>query len=96
MQLFTRSFQETTPIVVSRVLKVTEASGHQPGSKVLQNKENTDGGISVDSLMPKLDREKIESVNVRLFFSIVFFHTFVTMPSLFMKGDDDPLFMESG
>ena len=72
--------------VVSWVLRVTGASGHQPNSKVLQNKENTDGGIPVGSPMPKLDREKIESDNVRLFFSKVFFHTFCCHAFLIYEG----------
>ena len=43
--------------------------------------------------MLKLDRE-VENVNVS--FSVVYFCLILVIPSLFMKDDDDPLFMESG
>ena len=46
------------------------------------------------SLMLKLYKE-IENVNVN--FLVVYFHTFsIAIPSIFMKEEDDPLFMESG
>ena len=65
------------------------------GSKNLQNKQGTGGGVSAGSLMLKLDKE-IESVNISL--AVVYFFTYlsVVIPSLFMKKKDDPLFMESG
>ena len=50
--------------------------------------------MSAGSPMLKLDKE-IESVTVSL--SIVYFPSLsVAIPSLFMKEEDDPLFMESG
>ena len=45
--------------------------------------------------MLKLDRE-IESVNVSLLVVYFFTYLYVSIPSLFMKDEDDPLFMESG
>ena len=48
------------PIVVSRILRVHGSSGHQPGSKNLQNKQGTGGGVSAGSPMLKLVK-KIES-----------------------------------
>ena len=59
------------PIVVSGILGVSGSSGHEPGSKDLQNKQGIGGGVSVDSPMLKLDRE-IESVNVS--FLVKYFH----------------------
>ena len=57
--------------VVYGILEVSESLGHKPGSKDLQNKQGTGGGVPVGSLMLKLNKE-IESVNV--FFSVVYFH----------------------
>ena len=95
MRFFAWSFPHTAPIVVSRILRVSESSGHEPNSKDLQNKQGTDGGVLTGSSMLKLDRE-IESVNVSL--SVVYFFTypFVAIPSLFMKEEEEPLFIESG
>ena len=58
-------------LVVFGILGVSGSSGHEPGSKDLQNKQGINGGVPVGSLMLKLDRE-IESVNVN--FSIVYFY----------------------
>ena len=33
-------------VVVSGILGVSESSGHEPGSKDLQNKQGIDGGLS--------------------------------------------------
>ena len=71
MKFFTWSFPQTTPIVVSRILRVFGSSGHQPGSKDLQNKQGTDSGVSTGTPMLKLDKE-IESTNVSL--EVVYFH----------------------
>ena len=72
MRLFTWSFPQTAPIVVSRILRVSGSSGHEPDSKNLQNKQGTDGGVPAGSPMFKLVRE-IESVqNVSL--AGVYFH----------------------
>ena len=58
---------------MSGILGVSGSSGHEPGSKNLQNKQGTGGGVPAGSPMLKLDRE-VESVNVSL--SIVYFsHT---------------------
>ena len=67
--------------------------GALPGSKDLQNKQGTGDGVPVSSLMLKLDKE-IESVNVSL--SVVYFYIPFSIPSLFMKEEEDPLFMKSG
>ena len=96
MRLFTWLFPQTTPIEVSRILRVSGWSGHEPNSKSLQNKQGTGGGVPASSPMLKLVKE-IESVkNVSL--AGVYFHIpFCShLPPLFMKKDDDPLFMESG
>ena len=61
MRLFTWSFPQMTPIVVSHILRVHESSRHKPGSKNLQNKQGTDGGVSAVSPMLKLVKE-IESI----------------------------------
>ena len=96
MRLFTWSFPQTAPIVVSRILKVFGSSEHKPGSKNFQNKQGTGGGVSVGSPMLKLVRE-IESIQKCQSCRHIFSHTFLlTLPLLFMKKDDDPLFMESG
>ena len=49
--------------MVSGILGVSGSSGHEPDNKDLQNKQCTDGSVSADSSMLKLDKE-IESVNV--------------------------------
>ena len=72
MRLFTWSFPQTAPIVISWILRVHRSSGHEPGSKNLQNKQGTDGGMPAGSPMLKLVKE-IESVlNVNL--AGVYFH----------------------
>ena len=57
--------------VVYGILEVFGSLGHKPGSKDLQNKQGTGGGVPVGSPMLKLNKE-IESVNVC--FSVVYFH----------------------
>ena len=47
------------------------------------------------SPMLKLDKE-IESVKCQSCSRVFFTHLYVVIPSLFMKEDDDPFFMESG
>ena len=44
-------------LVVSRILRATRSSWHQPSSKDLQNKQGTGGGVSVASPMLKSNRE---------------------------------------
>ena len=95
MRLFTWSFPQTAPIVVSRILRVSGSSGHGPGSKDLQNKQGTDSDVSVGSPMLKLDREKYRA-SMSVFQWCIFTYLSVAIPSLFMKEKDDPLFMESG
>ena len=51
------------PIVVSRILIIFGSSGHELGSKNLQNKQGTDGGVTAGSPMLKLVRD-IESVKM--------------------------------
>ena len=62
----------------------------------MQNKQGTDGGVTGGSPMVKLVKE-IESVltiNLTgIYFSPPFF---LALPPLYMKKDDDPLFMGSG
>ena len=71
-------------IVISRILRVFESSRHELDNKDLQNKQGIDGGVLIDSLMLKLDKE-IESVNVSL--SVVYFlHTFCCHSFLIYKG----------
>ena len=43
--------------VASRILRVSGLSGHEPGSKNLQNKQGTDGSVSFGSPMLKLVKE---------------------------------------
>ena len=96
MRLFTWSFPHTKPIVVSRILRVSGSSGHEPDSKSLQNKQGTGGGVLTGSPMLKLVLE-IESVLKISLAGVHFLCTFfLSIASLFMKKDDDPLFMESG
>ena len=47
------------------------------------------------SSMPKLGRE-IESIKMSVLQACYFSYLFLSIASLFMKKDDDPLFMESG
>ena len=92
------SFPQTAPIVVSRILRVSRSSGHEPDNKNLQNKQGTDGGVPADSPMLKLVKE-IESVKMSVLQAYIFFyiyHFFLALPPLFMKKADDLLFMESG
>ena len=60
-------------LVVSRILRISRSSGHEPNSKNLQNKQGTSGGVPAGSPMLKLVGE-IESVkNVSL--GGIYFHT---------------------
>ena len=69
--------------MVSWILRVSGSSGHEPGSKNLQNKQGIDGGVSAGSPMLKLVREiecqKCQSSR-RIFF--FFFLPFVSITSL--------------
>ena len=58
--------------MVSRILRVSGSSGHEPNSKNLQNKQDTDSGVPVGSPMLKLVRE-IESVQ-NLSLASIYFH----------------------
>ena len=49
--------------------------------------------MPIGSMMLKLDKE-IKSVKV--FQLCMFTYIYVSIPSLFMKEEEDPLFMESG
>ena len=52
--------------------------------------------MTIGSPMLKLDRE-IESVKMSVLHAyLFFFHLSITIASLYLKEDDDPLFMESG
>ena len=51
--------------------------------------------MSAGSPMLKLDRE-IESIKCQSCSSVFFTYLYVAIPSLFMKEEDDPFFMESG
>ena len=51
--------------------------------------------MSADSPMLKLDRE-IESVKMSVLQAYIFSYLSVAIASLYMKEDNDPLFMESG
>ena len=57
LRLFTWSFPQKAPIVVSRILRVHGSSGHGPISKNLQNKQETDDGVPADSSILKLVKE---------------------------------------
>ena len=57
MRLFTWSFPQTVPIVVSRILRVHGSSRHEPNIKNLQNKQGTDNGVPAGSPMLKLVKE---------------------------------------
>ena len=62
-------------IVVSRILKFFGSSGHEPGSKNLQNKQGTDGDVTTGSSMLKLVKEIVSVQNVSLasvYFNISF------------------------
>ena len=73
MQLFTRSFPQMAPIMVSRILRISRSSGHEPNSKNMKNKQGNHGGVPAGSPMLKLVGE-IESIkNVSL--AGVYFHT---------------------
>ena len=61
----------------------------------LQNKQGTGDGVSTDSPILKLVRE-IESVKMSVLQAYIFPYLLLSLPPLFMKNDDDPLFMESG
>ena len=62
-------------------------------AEALQNKQGTGRGVPDASPMLKLDRE-IESVNTTVSqWDILPFS--VVIPPLFMKEEDDPLFIES-
>ena len=58
--------------MVSRILRVSGSSGHEPGSKNLQRKQGTGGGVPTGSSKLKLVRE-IENVK-NVSFEGVYFH----------------------
>ena len=80
-------------LVVSRILIVTRSSGHQPSRKDLQNKQGTGGSVSAASLI--LSQTEKSGEKVCQFINRVLENLPVAIPSLFMKEEDDPLFMES-
>ena len=51
--------------------------------------------MHANSPMLKLDRE-IESIEMSVLQAYIVTYLFVSIASLFMKEDDDPLYMESG
>ena len=73
MRIFTWSFPQTVPIVVSRILRVSGSSEYELGIKNLQNKQGTGGGVPAGSSMLKLVKE-IEGIKnvslVSLYFHI--------------------------
>ena len=83
-------------LVWSLGFSVFGSSGHEPGSKNLQNKQGTDGGVPAGSPMLKLVSE-IESVP-KVSLPGIYFHVpfSLALPPLFIKKDDDPLSLESG
>ena len=95
MQLFTRSVPQTASIVVSQILRVSGSSRHKPSSKILQNKQGTDGGVPVGSPMLKLERG-IKSLKMSILQAYIFTYLSLSIASLFMKKDDDPRFLENG
>ena len=84
MRLFTWSFQQTVPIVVSRILRVHRSSGHELNSKNLQNKQGTSNGVPVDSPMLKLVKEvrSVPPVNSPAY---IFTHLFLSVISFFYE-----------
>ena len=91
MRLFTWSFQQTVPIVVSRILRVHGSSGHELNSKNLQNKQGTSNGVPVDSLMLKLVKEvrSVPPVNSPAY---IFTHLFLSVISLFYEEGSSSTF----
>ena len=86
MRLFNWSFPQTTPIVVSRILRVHGLSGHELGNKNLQNKQVIGDGVPVGSPMLKLVKE-IQSILTVGFASICFHIFFLSVTSLiYEKG----------
>ena len=72
MRLFTWSFPQTVPIVVSRILRVSGSSEYELGIKNLQKKQESGGGVPAGSPMLKLVKE-IEGIqNVSL--TSLYFH----------------------
>ena len=82
-------------IVVSWILRVTGSSGHSDNDKDRKNKQGNDGGVPTTSPMLKSDREieREKCVSFLVGYPMSFL---VAIPSLFMKEEDDPFFMESG
>ena len=83
------------PIVVSRILRVSGSSGHEPSSKILQNKQGTGSGVPAGSLMLKSGRET-ESIKMSVLQACIFSYLSLSIASIYMKKDDDPLFLENG
>ena len=76
MRLFTWSFPQTAPIVVSWILRVFGSPGHEPSTKNLQNKQGTSGSVPTDSPMLKLVKKikGVQNVNIAgVYFHISFF-----------------------
>ena len=81
---------------VSWIFRVYGSSRHEPDNKNLQNKQGTSDGVPAGSPMLKLVK-KIESVLTINLTYLYFSHIiFLELLPLFMKKDDDPLFMGSG
>ena len=88
-------FPTTTPIFVSWILRISGSLGHEPDSKILQNKQGTGDGMPTGSSMLKVGRE-MESIKMSILHACIFSYIFLSIASLFMKKDDNPLLMESG
>ena len=78
------NFLHNLDLVVSWILRVSGSSGHEPGSKNLQNKQGIGGGVPVGSLMLKLVRE-IKSVKMSVlqaYIYIFYIYPFFSITSL--------------
>ena len=72
---------EAHKYVVSRILRVHESLGHEPGNKNLQNKQGTGGGVPAGSLMLKLVKE-IESILTINLADVYFTYLFLSITFL--------------
>ena len=91
MRLFTWSFPQTAPIVVSHILRVHGSSRHEPDSKKLQNKQGTGSGVLVGSSMLKLVQEigSVLPVNSPAY---IFTHLLLSITSLLYEEGSSSTF----